>query len=198
MPGTNCQRAIQMWSEKNENANPEEAEVVKLLCLSPPIEKMDGSLNQLVNVKHLSLSTNCIDKMIPLPALKNIEILSLGRNIIKKITGLEEIAGTLRELWISYNAISTLDGLNACAKLTTLFISNNKIKDWTELIKLQVNPELVNILLTGNPMYEGLASRKQAQPKVLEHLPRISTLDGELLTGEVGEEQEEEGGEGGA
>merc|ERR1712187_1035233 len=117
----------------NEGANPEEATVVKLMCLSPPIEKMDSSLNQLVNVKHLSLSTNCIDKMISLPALKNIEILSLGRNQIKKIAGLEEVGATLRELWLSYNSISTLDGVSCCPKLAVLYLSNNKIKDWAEL-----------------------------------------------------------------
>mmetsp|Transcript_110439 Transcript_110439/g.276470 ORF Transcript_110439/g.276470 Transcript_110439/m.276470 type:complete len:187 (-) Transcript_110439:163-723(-) len=183
MPGTACQKAIQIWSEKNEGANPEEAEVVKLMCLSPPIEKMDSSLNTLVNVRHLSLSTNTIDKMIPLPALKNLEILSLGRNVIKKITGLEEVGATLRELWISYNSISVLDGLTPCTKLTTLFMSNNKINDWEELSKLQANSELTNILLVGNPIYDGL-SKKEARPLVLEQLPKIGTLDGELLTGE--------------
>ena len=192
MPGTNCQKAIQLWSEKNAGANPEEADVVKLLCMSPPIEKMDSSLNQLVNVRHLSLSTNCIDKMISLPALKNIEVLSLGRNLIKKISGLEEIGSTLKELWISYNQISTLDGLAPCSKLTTLFISNNKIKDWPELDKLQANQDLVNVLFYGNPIYEGL-SKKQARPKVLEHLPKIATLDGELLTGD--DDEGEEGAE---
>eukprot|EP00435_Cladocopium_sp_Y103_P008468 s3670_g2.t1 len=136
-----------------------------------------------MNRRHLSLSTNCIDKMISLPALKNIEVLSLGRNLIKKISGLEEIGSTLRELWISYNQITTLDGLAPCVKLTTLFISNNKIKDWPELDKLQANQDLVNVLLYGNPIYEGL-SKKQARPKVLEHLPKIATLDGELLTGD--------------
>lgn len=190
MPGTTCQKAIQLWKEKNDNVAEEEAEVVKLMCLSPPIEKMDTSLNSLVNVRHLSLSTNLIDKMISLPALKKIEILSLGRNVIKRIAGLEEIGGTLRELWISYNAISTLDGLASCVKLTTLFISNNKIKDWAELDKLQANPELTNILLTGNPLYDGM-TKKQARPKVLEHLPKISTLDGELLTGDDGPEEEQ-------
>eukprot|EP00933_Yihiella_yeosuensis_P063243 TRINITY_DN66352_c0_g1_i1.p1 TRINITY_DN66352_c0_g1~~TRINITY_DN66352_c0_g1_i1.p1 ORF type:complete len:191 (-),score=58.08 TRINITY_DN66352_c0_g1_i1:134-706(-) len=189
MPGTNCQKAIQLWSEKNEGAQAEEAEVVKLLCLSPPIEKMDSSLNQLVNVKHLALSTNCIDKMISLPALKNIEVLSLGRNMIKKISGLEEIGATLRELWISYNAISTLDGLAPCTKLTALFMSNNKIKDWDELTKLQSNSELKNILLTGNPCYEGM-TRKQCKSKVVSFLPNIATVDGELLTG--GDDDEEE------
>uniref|UniRef100_A0A7S1AAG3 Dynein axonemal light chain 1 n=1 Tax=Noctiluca scintillans TaxID=2966 RepID=A0A7S1AAG3_NOCSC len=195
MPGTTCQKAIQLWSEKNDGAAPEEATVVKLLCLSPPIEKMDPALNLLVNVRHLSLSTNCIDKMISLPALKNLEILSLGRNVIKKIAGLEEVGATLRELWISYNSISTLDGLNPCLKLQTLFISNNKIKDWNELVKLQQLPELSNILLVGNPIYEGLTKR-QARPRVVEQLPDIKSVDGEMITGTEAPEDEEPPAEG--
>jgi dynein light chain 1 len=49
--------------------------------------------------------------MINLPNLRNLEILSLGRNMIKKISGLEEVGNSLRELWISYNYIEKLDGL---------------------------------------------------------------------------------------
>merc|ERR1719486_521189 len=110
--------------------------------------------------------------MISLPALKNIAILSLGRNVIKKITGLEEIGATLKELWLSYNSIATLDGLQPCTKLTTLFMSNNKIKDFVELAKLNTNPELANVLFIGNPMYEGL-TKKQASRKVAEQLPNV-------------------------
>merc|ERR1719343_1573155 len=107
--------------------------------------------------------------------------------MIKKIGGLEEIGVTLKELWISYNQISTLDGLAACTKLMILFISNNKIKDWAELSKLQANPELINILLIGNPIYtDAQLTSKKARPKVLEALPKITTLDGELLTGDDG------------
>lgn len=36
------------------------------------------------------------------------KVLSLGRNCIKKIEGLEPVAGTLQQLWISYNAIEKL------------------------------------------------------------------------------------------
>jgi len=192
MPGTNCQKAIQIWSEKNDGANPEEAEVVKLLCLSPPIEKMDSSLNQLVNVRHLALSTNCIDKMVSLPALKNIQVLSLGRNVIKKIAGLEEIGATLQELWLSYNSIATLDGLQPCSKLHTLFMSNNKIKDWSEIEKLQANPELGNVLFVGNPIYENL-TKKQARMKVKEALQDVKTVDGEMITGDDMDDDEVEG-----
>mmetsp|Transcript_1416 Transcript_1416/g.3315 ORF Transcript_1416/g.3315 Transcript_1416/m.3315 type:complete len:258 (-) Transcript_1416:410-1183(-) len=176
---TSCAKALQLWSEKNEGANPEEAEAVALLCLIPPINKMDSSLNALVNCKRLSLSTNAIDKMISLPGLKNLVRLSLGRNQIKKIQGLEEVGATLEELWISYNHIATLDGLHPCVKLHTLFISNNKIKQWEELAKLQQLPDLGNVLLVGNPLYEGM-TKKAAAPQVLKILPNLKTLDGEM------------------
>lgn len=156
---TSCQKALQLWSEKNGGANAEEATEVALLCLTPPITKMDSSLNALVNCKKLSLSTNSIDKMIALPGLRQLEILSLGRNQIKKIQGLEEVGLTLKELWISYNHITSLDGLHPCVKLTTLFISNNKIKAWDELHKLTQLTELHNILLWGNPMYESMTKK---------------------------------------
>ncbi|CAM6031961.1 unnamed protein product, partial [Sphagnum compactum] len=68
--------------------------------------------------------------------MTRLKILSLGRNQIKKIERLEDVAGTLEELWISYNQISSLDGLSALTKLTTLYISNNLIKSWNELEKL--------------------------------------------------------------
>lgn len=35
--------------------------------------------------RQLSLSTNCIDRIIPLAGMKNLKILSLGRNCIKKV-----------------------------------------------------------------------------------------------------------------
>merc|ERR1719359_1509056 len=117
---------------------------------------MDNSLNACAAAKKLSLSTNSIDKMISLPGLKSIEILSLGRNQIKKIAGLEEIGETLKQLWISYNSIATLDGLQSCKKLEVLYMSNNKIKDFSELPKLQGLPSLKSVLFLGNPIYEGL------------------------------------------
>ena len=107
-------------------------------------------LNTLAKVKRLSLSTNSIDKMINLPNLRNLEILSLSRNLIKKISGLEEIGQTLKELWLSYNLIEKLDGLQPCVKLHTLYIGNNRIKNWDEIDKLKDLPEIANVLFTGN------------------------------------------------
>lgn len=76
---------------------------------TPPIDKLETSvLSTLSRVEKLSISSNSIDKMVNFPPLKYITRLSLARNNIKKISGLEEIAGTLKELWISYNSIEKL------------------------------------------------------------------------------------------
>ena len=64
---------------------------------------MDDALNTLENCSKLTLSTNAIERIIALPKLKNLKVLSLARNNIKKITGLEEVGAFLEELWLSYN-----------------------------------------------------------------------------------------------
>ena len=97
---------------------------------------MDDSLNQLENCEKLSLSTNQIERIINLPKLKMLKILSLGRNNIKRIVGLDEIGQTLEQLWLSYNQIEKLEGLNPCIKLHTFLCSNNRIKNWDEVAKL--------------------------------------------------------------
>lgn len=98
---------------------------------------MDASLNNLKNCERLSLSTNCIDRIAGISgSMEKLRILSLGRNNIKKIEKLDEIAGSLEQLWISYNNISTLDGLACLENLTTLYCARNIIKSFAELDKI--------------------------------------------------------------
>ena len=61
-----------------------------------------------VHGRHLSLSTNNIDKIAALSGLDNLEILSLGRNQLKKIENVEPVAATLKQLWVSYNLLDKL------------------------------------------------------------------------------------------
>lgn len=51
-----------------------ESPVVKLCGLNPPIEKMDGTLGQLVRCEKLSLSTNNIDKIANLTNLRSLKV----------------------------------------------------------------------------------------------------------------------------
>jgi hypothetical protein len=74
--------------------------------------------------------------MVPLTGMRKLRILSMGRNLLKKIERLEDVADTLEELWLSYNQITSLDGLASLHKLSVLYLSNNLIRDWNELEKL--------------------------------------------------------------
>lgn len=179
-----CKDAIKQWEAENPGKVAAEAEEVKLYARIPSIEKMDESLNTLEACQYLSLSTNAIDKMLALSKLKNLKILSLGRNQIKRIMGLDDVGQTLEQLWLSYNIIEKLDGMNACIKLHTLYISNNKIKNWEEVGRLAALPEIKNLLLKGNPVY-GERSRMEVLPYVVKRVPQIANVDGELITPEI-------------
>jgi dynein light chain 1 len=118
--------------------------------------------------------------MVPLTGMNKLKILSLGRNLIGKVEFLESVAGTLEELWISYNQLSTLDGINCCSNLTTLYVSNNQIKQWSELDKLQGLANLRDVLFTGNPIYDEVP-KEQIRIEVLKRLPQITKIDGDLV-----------------
>ena len=62
-----------------------------------------------------------------------------------------------------------------------LFISNNKIKNWDEVEKLKELPSLSNVLLTGNPIYDGCKKDESSQ-KTLYKLRNLKQLDGMIVT----------------
>ena len=86
------------------------------------INKLDATLAALKNCERLSLSTNQIDRMAPFTGMEKLRLLALSRNALKKIERLEDVSETLEELWLSYNLISTLDGLGSCQKLQVIYL----------------------------------------------------------------------------
>ena len=96
-----CKAAGKRWEETSgEYAS--DATEVKMLGLLPQLQKLDKSLSAFESVEKLSLSTNAIEKM-EFPQFSQLKVLSLGRNRIKRITGLENVSHSLEQLWISYN-----------------------------------------------------------------------------------------------
>eukprot|EP00946_MAST-07B_sp_MAST-7B-sp1_P001176 g1176.t1 len=190
---TTCSAAIKAWAEENKEA-PEEAKIVRLYAQMPPISKLDNKLNDLKNCVHLSLSTNCIDRFNTALALPKLRILSMGRNNLKKIEKLEGCAGTLEELWLSYNQISNLDGVDSLSKLTTLYMSNNKLSSWDELSKLAGLAELRDILLVGTFALQAYSTTpsqnygvhvrfpEQQRIEVLKKVPQVAKIDGVMVT----------------
>ncbi|MBN3325447.1 DNAL1 protein, partial [Atractosteus spatula] len=176
---TTIKEALVKWEEKaGEKVG--EAKAVKLYGQIPPIEKMDASLSTLVNCEKLSLSTNCIEKIANLNGLKNLRILSLGRNNIKNLNGLEAVGDTLEELWISYNLIEKLKGIHVMKKLRVLYMSNNLVKEWGEFIKLADLPALVDLVFVGNPLEEKYSAEGNWIEEATKRLPKLKKLDGKF------------------
>lgn len=172
--GTSIKEALSKWEERNGN-KASDSTVVKLCGELPPLEKMDASLSTLVACEQLSLSSNCIEKIANLNGLKNLTILSLSRNNIKNLNGLEAVGDTLKELWISYNFLEKLKGVHVLKKLELLYMSNNSVKDVAEFKKLADLPCLVDLLFEGNPLKE--AKGEEYMDFVMLALPKLKKLD---------------------
>ncbi|XP_074651967.1 dynein axonemal light chain 1-like [Tubulanus polymorphus] len=175
--GTTIKEALAKWEEK-KGCKAAEAEEVLLYAQIPPVEKMDASLSTLAACTKLSLSSNSIEKIANLNGLKNLRILSLGRNGIKSLTGLEAVGDTLVELWISYNFIEKLKGINVLKKLKVLYMSNNSVKDMSEFQKLADLPCLEDLLFVGNPLEEAHSQAGDWVSVAAKKLPKLKKLDG--------------------
>ncbi|XP_076245845.1 dynein axonemal light chain 1 [Calliopsis andreniformis] len=176
---TSCKEAIRRWEEENGVEAPSAREVI-LSFQWPPIEKMDNALATLVNCEKLSLSTNMIEKIAGVGSLKNLRILSLGRNLIKGFSGLEALGDTLEELWISYNLIEKMKGINAMRNLHVLYMSNNLVREWNEFNRLQELANLRDLVFVGNPLYDSV-EMEQWRSEVARRLPALEKLDGEPI-----------------
>ena len=156
MPATSLKTCLKKWEETYEKKCAEALEV-KLIGVFPPIEKMDGSLSKLSLCQKLSLSTNMISVISNLQGLKCLRILSLGRNLIKSLAGIEVVAETLEELWISYNRIEKLTPLTKMVNLKTLFMAHNFVHQWDQFTQLADLPALKDLVFLGNPLEEELS-----------------------------------------
>jgi dynein light chain 1 len=151
---------------------------VKLLGMLPPITKMDKEITTLTACEQLGLSTNAIEKIGPgMKELKNLRILSLGRNAIRKLEQLE--VPQLEQLWISYNKIDKLSGLDKLKNLKVLYMSNNQIAAWSEIDRLANQcPELTDVLFINNPIHTNSPTEKEYRLMMLQRLPKLVKLDG--------------------
>ncbi|XP_027130406.1 dynein axonemal light chain 1 isoform X2 [Larimichthys crocea] len=131
--------------------------------------------------RKLSLSTNCITKITNLGSLKNLKILSLGRNNIKTFDGLDAVSDTLEELWISYNSIEKMKGIQNMKKLRVLHMLHNLVKEWKEFERLADLLCLEDLRFIGNPLEDKESAQGTWRDNVSKRLPRLKKLDGVLI-----------------
>merc|ERR1712054_748279 len=183
---TSCRDAIKAFeanTERNKKGEKaDEAKYVKLYGMFPPITKIDpAALSTLKACEQLGLSSNNIDKIANLAGMENLKILSLGRNLIKKLDNMDGLGNKLEQLWISYNQIASLAGIEKLKCLKSLYVGNNKIADVKEVQRLSELPELEEIVLFGNPFHTTMVAKEGELAyanAVLSMLPNIKKLDG--------------------
>ncbi|KAK3741832.1 hypothetical protein RRG08_018532 [Elysia crispata] len=173
--------------EDDTGVKAKDAKVVKLIGKIPMIDKMDASLSQLEVCEQLSLSTNRIEKIANLNGLKKLTILSLGRNAIKSLAGVEALNDTLVQLWCSYNLIDKFKGVTAMKKLKVLHMAHNKVADIGEVAKLSSITTLEDVLLIGNPVEEAKSEEGVWLTEVKKKVPKLKKLDGIMLVGDTEE-----------
>lgn len=158
-----------------------------------------------------------IDKITGLNGMRNLKILSIGRNYIKTISGLvstrsmsffpyvnnvvvdyersiifqECVADSLEELWMSYNFVEKLKGINVLKKLRVFYLSNNLVKDWVEFNRLQEVTTLEELLFVGNPLPESM-EESVWKIEAARRLPFLKKLDGETVVREESSSIEQE------
>ena len=99
------------------------------------------------------------------------------------------MAGTLEQLWLSYNQIERLDNLAPLQKLHTFYISNNRIKSWEEVAKCSQLQDLKNVNFIGNPIYTA-PTKQENWPMVVRKLPNIESVDGFMIDANIRAEAE--------
>eukprot|EP00041_Stephanoeca_diplocostata_P010581 m.168522 g.168522 ORF g.168522 m.168522 type:complete len:187 (-) comp18212_c0_seq2:282-842(-) len=180
--------AIKKWEEK-EGKSVADEKCVKLCYQIPPLTKMDPGIKALSHLEQLSISTNQIEKIANLNGFSNLKILSIGRNNIKAFAGLEQVADTLTNLWISYCNIEKMKGISVLKNLEVLYMANNKVKDWKEFEQLKDCPKLVELNFVGNPLQEKHAADGDWKEQVQQRLPGLKKMDGiPLVSDEPGDD----------
>nr|AGS43928.1 SDS22-delta81-171-myc3 [Cloning vector pAG118] len=143
---------------------------LKQLCLRQNlIESIEpDSFEGLSNLEEIWLGKNSIPRLINLHPLKNLKILSIQSNKLKKIENLEELTN-LEELYLSHNFITKIEGLEKNLKLTTLDVTSNKI---TSLENLNHLSNLTDIWASFNKIDQSFESLGEN----LSALSRLETI----------------------
>lgn len=97
----------------------------------------------------------------------------------------EGVAETLEELWLSYNLIEKLKGIQVLKRLKVLYLSNNLIKEWAEFNRLQELTTLETLLFVGNPLVETIGDDAAWRVECIKRMPFLKKLDGETIVMEM-------------
>jgi dynein light chain 1 len=169
-------QALADWTKAHPDHRLEEVEEISLQFQAPPIKTMTERLAQLANCKKLSISTNNIEEIGFLPP--RVEILAIGRNMLKRLDKIDRAAATLQQLWMSYNNVKSFAPLAACKRLRVLYAAYNNIDKLSEIDRLGQLPNLEDVVLIGNPIMLDLTKKGTYRAEMIKRLKKLQVLDG--------------------
>eukprot|EP00741_Cyanophora_paradoxa_P024698 tig00000282_g23842.t1 len=148
---------------------------LKSLNLSNNKLKHLEGLDNLPALSHLDASVNQIEDLAGISSLSSsLTSLNLAGNALETIgDGLLQLS-SLQSLQLQRNRLASVPGLAACASLTSLNVSHNKLEDLRHLVStLAPLPRLSSLTASGNP----LSSLPDYRFAVLD-VPPLETFDG--------------------
>ena len=103
-----------------------------------------------------------------------LKIISLGRNLIKNLHGIESAGDTLEQLWISYNQIDRLKPIRSLQKLKVRWIEGNTKLKAVNIVHLEH--------FNQKSVYSGV-SNKLTRPKMRDTVLHRPLLLESLFSG---------------
>ncbi|XP_061458314.1 leucine-rich repeat and coiled-coil domain-containing protein 1 isoform X2 [Rhineura floridana] len=146
------------------------------------------SLDHMLNLQHLDLSSNRIHWIEGLSSLANLCTLNLACNLITKVEGLEKLFN-LTKLNLSYNRIHDLTGLlylrGTNFKISHIELHSNCISNVNHLLQCLTGLQyLSNLSLEKNGKSNPVCAKIGYREILLQALPQLTILDGRNIFGE--------------
>eukprot|EP00741_Cyanophora_paradoxa_P001748 tig00000073_g1695.t1 len=136
-----------------------------------------GQLSELARtITHLNVAYNKIERL-HLELLPNLQVLDASFNLISDMRGLSRNRN-LKDVRMSGNRISVIEGLEAAKQLETLDVRHNLLSKLEDLRALSFNVRLHNLELRGNPVVSVVPVR-ELRITIMHLVPALMYMDGE-------------------
>ncbi|KAK9865823.1 hypothetical protein WJX84_007156 [Apatococcus fuscideae] len=133
-------------------------------------------------IKELCLESRGLEDYSSLAGMTNLQILWLAKNCLRSLEGLTW-ATQLRMLFVQSNCLVCLEpSLRQLSNLQVLDVSCNLLQSLDDsLLTLRKLPNLVDLVIEGNPCYRKVGDVQQ-RLHVIRQLPRLTVLNRLAIT----------------
>eukprot|EP00929_Paragymnodinium_shiwhaense_P034391 TRINITY_DN18724_c0_g1_i1.p1 TRINITY_DN18724_c0_g1~~TRINITY_DN18724_c0_g1_i1.p1 ORF type:complete len:621 (-),score=91.73 TRINITY_DN18724_c0_g1_i1:243-2105(-) len=138
------------------------------------LHSIDSLGDYLCNLRELRLNDSSLLCLRELGAgLSQLEVLYLNRCGLQDLDGVATMPA-LRELYLPFNDVTTLQPLTAADRLAVLDVEGNCISEMEEISTLWLCTDLREMCLSGNPLEKACEYSRET---VFQFLPQLEVLD---------------------